>query len=295
MRVYFVDEYVYLNGRPSHYACLQEGERVHCRAFGEEWVDTVVSIVDGNPMAPGFEVERWGEAAVLRAAPRALARAVCQSTQTIDGVAYTVTATCEANRTAVWLDGGADAHYYLLPQADDAEVRFSPSLLAVAVAAKRGERRYLIVLQLVDGNVLYEGWVDEFAIGDELEVVCTFEDMKKHTRRSVYGYRGADFCLYAHTFSCANAHTYIDTLVPYLFAEALCVGATDEARGYLSADLADDFDMLLDYIGPVVAVRRPPIHTAEPAVGIVGETGRGNAFVFEMTDGRIADVRRLDD
>ena len=292
MKLRFADENVYAEGRHVRYLDLAEGQRVLCRVFADVCHECLLYLEAGRLQAVGFAVERWGELTVLRAECRAEPRAVRQAVQRIDGMDYMLTASCEASRTVAWLERATEQSMLLLPAGEDVEIAFSASMLAVAVCVVRRGGRYLAVLALPTAEVLYEGAVDEYALGDTLEVVCTLEDMRRHTIRTTWGYRGADFCTLAQSFTCANAHTYTPKLVPYLFAEALAAGDREEARGYLTAELAASLDALLGYVGEVSRVDYPPVACGPYDVGVVSAE-EGRVFAFEMEGDKIADVRRV--
>ena len=290
MRIVF-DGVVLMEGKRVRTLDIEEGERVWCLLAEDGGLWTEVSLLNGEVICPDCEVERWDGCAVVR--PRgdgAVRRAIRQAREEMSGVTYTVTAVCEPTCTNVWIDG-LNSRLMVLPRGEDAEVRIVNELSAAAVAVKRGEKRYLMLTALYEDDVLYEGWADEYAIDDRLTVKCTYADMKRHTRQGVYGYIDGKFGLIEQSFTCASAHTFIPMLVPYLFAEALAVGDDEEAIGYLTDDLKEDYSALKAYIGTVSYVRRPPIPAENTDVGIVDASGRGKVLTCEMADAYITDVR----
>jgi hypothetical protein len=204
-----------------------------------------------------------------------------------------VTAVCEYARTTVWVDGIGFTRMYWMPKADNVQIVFAKPMSAVAIGAERAGQTYLMLVDLYEGDVLYEGWVDEYAADERLTVKCTYRDMKRHTRHSIFGYKEGKFCMIEQSFSCAYRHTYISALTPYLFMEALAVGDRQEALSYLSQELQSDFDALLSYVGEVREVRRPPRACAVTEVGVVDGEGKGKIFACEMQE-VIVDVRRIE-
>ena len=276
------------------YMELAEGETAWCRVMEMDAYWAQVRVEAGAVICADMDVEQWGECAVLRPVRgRVSACPVRQTIETVGGTTYTVTAVCERSQTSVWVDG-ADSRLYMLPRGKDVELTVSAALTAVAVAVKREEQCYLVLVSLYEDAVLYEGWVDAYSLGDRLTVDCTFDDMKRHARHRVFGYKEGRFDLLVQSFTCAYAHAYIPTLVPYLFAEALLVGDREEAQSYLVDDLRADFEALCDYIGEVTFVRRPPIPCAPCDVGIVDAKGHGKTFAFELDEDKIADVRLIE-
>lgn len=294
MNIRFADDTIYVGGRRTSFLQLADGDRVWWSAYRGHPLGGSISYVGGVLSATGFDVEQWGDQAVLVLPTEAATpREVCQRQIEVGGTAYTLTAVCEAHGTSVWLDAGV-SQLYLLPAGSRVTLDFSASLLVGLAAVERAGRHYLVLVSLVDGAILFEGWVDEYSLQADLTVVCTFDDMRRHARTRTYGYKDSDFCMLAQSFGCANAHTYISTLVPYLFLEALAVGDCDEARGYLSPDLSADFDALLTYIGKVAVVRTPPVVAPLTTVGVVDATHRGKLFSFDLDGDTIIDVRLLD-
>lgn len=291
MNVFFEDE-VLAEGKQTAFLDLSEGRRVYCRICANGRIG-YVEVTEKGFAAEGFEVEDWGDVKVLHAAKDATEwNAAAQESEEIDGVRYVVTAVCERDRTQVWVDG-ASTRLYVLPSGDSVGVQFAAPLSAVAVAVRRGERTYLLLASLYEGEPLYDGWVDGYALSDKLMVECTFDDMKRHTRRRVFGYKDGKFGLIEQSFSCAYRHTFIPALTPYLFLEAVAVGDHEEAKGYLCGDLAEDYDALLKYVGAVDRVRKPPFACDLADVGVVDEKGVGRVFRFDSDEGVIADVREI--
>ena len=247
-------------------------------------------------VAPHFAVEHWGrQVCLVPDTDAATPRAIVQQSVGWSGGETQMTVVREPLYTTVWLDGTESA-MWVLPAAEDAAIVQSDALMALAVDLRIDVGHYLFVVSAVDNATLYEGRVERFAMSDRLEVVCTYADMKGHTRTQVFGYREGAFCMLAQTFTCTRAHIYTEDWAPYLFAEALAVGDTEEAKTYLSEELQVRFSDLLRYLGAVRRVCTPPSGAAGPRdVGIVREDGVGRVVHFEMEAGRITDVCLPDD
>ncbi|MBO4534700.1 MAG: hypothetical protein J5755_02040, partial [Clostridia bacterium] len=91
--------------------------------------------------------------------------------------------------------------------------------------------------------------VDRWEAKDALFVVCTLADMRLHRVEERWGYRDGNWCTLAHICKCTDDHVYLPKLLPYLFTEALAVGATDEAQSYLAPTLASSWEDLVAYLG----------------------------------------------
>ena len=233
---------------------------------------------------------------VLRYAPPPFAcRLLAQ--QTISTGA-TVSVLAEEGRTAIWYEGDQTRCWYV-PLLREAVVGYSSALQAVAVYGEEfdphddANPRYALLTSLA-GQVLYADRGVSFVLDDQWLVTRAYMDMRKHRRQTRWGYRDGIFCTLAHTFQCFDAHTYIATLVPYLFAEALLVGDAEEARSYLSPDLAAQWTALRAYVGEVVSLDGPPYLLPDEVVAWSDEQGRGKRFAFTMAGDKIDDVRRLD-
>ena len=285
------DGVVLIDGKRVEYLDLQEGEHVLCQIPRSGAGCTEVRVQGGRVICDECVVEQWGDCAVLR--PKldcgAVAR-VRQVSANLGGVTYTVTAVCERHCTNVWVEGTSSA-LYVLPRGEEVDVQIVEALSAVSFAVRREGRVYVVLVALYEDDVLYEGWVDDYSIDERLTVKCTFADMKRHIRQRVYGYVDGQFGLIEQSFTCASAHAYIPMLTPYLFAEALLVGAEDEAQGYLCEELLRDYHALREYVGTVAYVRRPPVSASQTDVGIVDDKGVGRVLSFAMEGDLIADVR----
>ena len=85
---------------------------------------------------------------------------------------------------------------------------------------------------------------------------------------------------------------YLPKLLPYLFAEALAVGAMDEAQSYLAPALASSWEDLVAYLGKVEGVSIPPVQR-DGLVGIM-RGGVGRLLQVTLGDDGIEDVEWLE-
>lgn len=306
MLIRFLDQYVWVDGHRRHEIWLDEGDSAHCRICGQDFFEGALQVREnrlycgGVPLVAGgqdnaLQATRWGKVWQVRVAQHTVrAGVVLQQSFAYMGAEHVVTLMGIRGVTHVWWDSQNEQRLWMLPEGQGGSILFSSAMAAALVAMEIGDRRHLLCWSLLDGAVLFSGVADEYVFADDLTVVCTYADMRRHTCTRHYGYRNAEFCMYAQTCTCTNAHAYIPSLTPYLFAEALAVGEREEAMGYLNQPLRSDFDALLSYIGEVTEVRRPPVASGPWDVGLVDATGQGRVFRFDMQDDQIVDVRQIE-
>ncbi len=265
--------------------CLHEGESVRVRFWGDTYFSTVLTLRNGALDHPECWV-KWGDHYRVQLPDRQM-HVLWQ--ETLPMIGLTVTVVKEAGVT-MWIEGQTDST--MLPlgaECADWKTVDLPALSAVAIEGRVGDRRLLVVADVYTSKALYQGVVDEWRQQEmSIEVVCTHMDMKRHVSTARMGYQEGNWCTLEHRVICTDEHTYIPRLIPYLFAEALAVGALDEARSYLTDALALEFEPLLSYIGRVDEVAIPPIDMPN-TVGVV-QNGVGKTLLCTLAGDKIDDV-----
>ena len=234
---------------------MADGDRVRLRYMGNYYDSVVLTCREGVPDHPEYWT-RWGDHFRIHPVPRR-EEVVWQESESSGSLTVTVV---RSGGEALWIEGEGGSLMRPVPHAVSSWrlVSLAP-LSALAVEGKVGNKYWLVVADVYTLEVLYEGLVDKWSAQDSLEVVCTLDDMRLHRVQRRLGYREGVWCTLAHICTCTDDHVYIPKLLPYLFAEALAVGAMEEARSYLSPSLASAWEDLLAYVGEVEGVEIPPV------------------------------------
>ena len=296
MMVYFVDEDIYIGGCPCRQIDLVPDQSVwlhvlqsgrSCKLYWQQQL----------PRAQGFAVAYYTSCCVMRYVGD-VAQSTLLAQQNISyGEGYTVSVVREKNDTVVWLEGSRSMCCYL-PPLDTATIDFSAALGvgvygAVCQPRDAANPSYGVLLTL-DGQVLWQGAGNDFALDGRWMTQCAYADMRAHTVRRYYVLRDGRLAIDEQMCQCTNAQSFISAVVPYLFVEALAVGDYDEARGYLSAPLAVQWNDVLAYMGGVAALDAPPYLLPDDQVACAGPNGEGKRFAFRVVDGKIDDICRVD-
>jgi|GEM_PF-4825680 len=121
----------------------------------------------------------------------------------------------------------------------------------VLLTAKCGNADYALVL-LIDNDyrMLGEYTADAIEITAEgLKLVTRYHDMLEHTKEELINPVANPTCINKSFLTNWSALNYPHELLPYIFLEALQIGAEDECMSYLTGDLKSSFDSVSSYFG----------------------------------------------
>lgn len=105
---------------------------------------------------------------------------------------------------------------------------------------------YLVTLIYRDKwRILHELRASSIRVTSEgIETVDIVEDMRLHEVKTVYHAEQVN-----RYFRPTSPHKYVDSMIGYLFLEAVMLGIDEEARGYLSSSVADMYIEILSLLG----------------------------------------------
>ena len=287
--LHFVDGCIYYAGRPIRSATLVEGKCISVCYLGEVYGWGRIEVKRGHVLAPNFAVVAWGNHYQLRYLAAA-EEVVAQQSVEYNRVRYTATL-CRSPGMTLWIEGAEGGVAIALPFGESS-LSYHEEFLAWTVEQKRENGAYLLVAS-IEGEVLFRGLCTDYRLADTLCVSCTYADLRRHQIEKTYGYRNGEFVMIEQRCIGRNEHICISSL-PRLFLEALAVGEREEARGYLTAELAASEEDLWRYVGEIESVLEPYGKAPKGSIAAVGE-GIGKLFLFTVEGERIADVQRIED